>query len=316
MSNMTSNTTEFAAQRPLAAKAPLGALATLVLLAIIWGGSIPATKLALADMRPMTLNAMRYLLAAPLCLPLLAGRPIPRPRPLLAMLGLGALSALVGQICQVLGVKLTAASVATVIGATIPILFVLLAALRLKQPIGPRHVAGLVCAFLGIALVATGDPRTISAAALGQGLAGDALMLISAVAVAVFYVGSTELSARHGALTVAAWTTIGSALSMIPVLIGDLIVAPLSGSATSWIMVAYLAAGVTVLGSWIWLRALGQVPARVAAALQYLQPLVGVALAAMLFGDRIDAWFAAGTALVFAGIALTSAPARRRLDAV
>jgi len=284
----------------------------LVVLAVIWGGSIPATKLGLADMRPLTLTALRYLLAAPMCLPLLIGRPLPPRRPLLAMLALGALSALVGQVCQVVGVDLTAASVATVLGATIPILFVLLAAARLKQHLGPRHIFGLIGAFAGIALVATGDPRHLVDAVGTQGLLGDALMLISAVAVAVFYIGSTEISVRYSPLTVAAWTTLGSALSMLPVMAGELIVAPFRASPTSWAVAAYLAALVTVAGSWIWFRALARVPARVAGALQYLQPLVGIGLAAALFGDRLDIWFAAGTALVFAGIALTSAPARRR----
>ena len=288
-------------------------ISTLILLAVIWGGSIPATKLALADMRPLTLTALRYLFAAPMCLPLLIGRPIPSRRPLLTMLGLGVLSGAVGQVCQVLGVDLTAASVATVIGATIPVLFVLLAAVRLGQGLGGRHLAGLGCAFLGIALVATGDPRHILDAVTSRGLWGDALMLISAVAVAVYYVGSTELSARFPPLTVAAWTTLGSSLAMVPVLVGELAVAPFHGSVTSFAVVAYLAALVTVVGTWIWLKALGRVPARIAGALQYLQPLVGVVLAAMLFGERLDEWFATGTALVFAGIALTSAPARPTL---
>ncbi len=290
---------------------PAGAIGALVLLAVIWGGSIPATKLALADMRPLTLNALRYLLAAPLCIPLLAGRPLPPRRTLLAMLGLGMISGVIGQVCQVLGVRLTAASVATMIGATIPILFVLLAVLRLGQPLSGRHVAGLVGAFLGIVLIAVGDPRHVSAAELTQGLLGDALMLISAVGVAVYYIGSTEISVRHTPLVVTAWTTIGAAIAMIPVLAGELIAAPFTGSTTSWAMALYLAALVTITGSWIWFKALARVPARIAGSLQYLQPLVGVGLSAILFGDRIGPWFVAGAVLVFAGIALSSTPARR-----
>jgi drug/metabolite transporter (DMT)-like permease len=282
-----------------------------VLLAIIWGGSIPATKLALTDMRPLTLNALRYLLAVPFCLPLLIGQRRPPSRSLLSMLGLGAISGIIGQCGQVLGVNLTAASVATVIGATIPVLFVLLATVRLRQPLAAKHVAGLACAFLGIALVAVGDPRHVAAGGFAQGLLGDALMLISALAVAIYYVGSTELSARYSAITVTAWTTIGSALCMVPVLIGELIVAPYRGSVTSWALALYLGAFVSVAGSWIWFRSLARVPARIAGSLQYLQPLVGVALSAMLFGDRLDVWFAAGTILVFAGIALSSTPSRR-----
>ncbi len=301
---------------PIATAIPIGAIGALILLAVIWGGSIPATKLALADMRPVTLTALRYLLAVPFCVLILIGRPIPPRRALLAMFALGAISGVIGQIGQVLGVNLTAASVATVIGATIPVLFVLLAALRLRQPLGPRHIGGLVCAFLGIALVAIGDPRHLATGGFAKGLVGDALMLISAVAVAVYYIGSTELSARYTPLGVTTWTTIGSAICMVPVMAGELIAEPLHGSATSWGVALYLAVLVTLAGSWIWFRALASVPARIAGSLQYLQPLVGVALSAVLFGDRLDAWFAAGTILVFAGIALSSTPSRRRVDIV
>lgn len=291
---------------------PPGAIGALILLAIIWGGSIPATKLALVDTRPLTVTALRFLSAAPFCLPLLLGRRIPRLRDLLAMLGLGALSALVGQTLQVLGVDLTTASVGTMIGATIPIMFVLLAALRLGQKLGRRHIAGLVCAFLGVGLIAVGNPTLLNADMLTRGLAGDGLMLISAAAVAVFYIGSTEMSLRYPPLNVAAWTSVGAALAVVPVLAEELIAAPFTPSFTGVAVGVYLGALVTVMGSWLWLNALSKVPARVAGALQYLQPLVGVGLSAILFGDRLDLWFAAGAALVFAGIALTSAPSRRR----
>jgi drug/metabolite transporter (DMT)-like permease len=34
-------------------------------LAVIWGGSIPLTKLGLRDFPPLTLTALRYVIAAP-----------------------------------------------------------------------------------------------------------------------------------------------------------------------------------------------------------------------------------------------------------
>ena len=79
-------------------------IGALLVLAIVWGGSIPATKLALQDFPPLTLTALRYLAAAPLFVLLLLGRKLPAPRALLAMAGLGALGIGVGQVCQTLGV--------------------------------------------------------------------------------------------------------------------------------------------------------------------------------------------------------------------
>src|SRR6185437_8272733 len=100
----------------------LGWMAALLVLAVVWGGSIPATKLALADFPPLTLTALRYLAAAPFFALLLLGRRLPPARSLAAMAGLGVLGIAVGQLCQTLGVEATTASAATVISATIPML--------------------------------------------------------------------------------------------------------------------------------------------------------------------------------------------------
>lgn len=286
-------------------------IGALLILAIIWGGSIPATKLGLKDFPPLTLTALRYLVAAPFFGFLLLGRRLPPLRALLAMAGLGVLGVGIGQVCQVFGVERTSASVATVISATIPILVVVLAALRLRQPIRPRHAIGLASAFAGVGLVAAGDPRYFLQALANRGLEGDALMLGSALAIAAYYGLSIELVVRYSAVTVAAWTSLAGALTMVPLIGWELGSTPLRPSAQGIAIVLYLAVLVTVMGVWVWLRALERLPARVAAALQYLQPLVGVAASAALFGDRLGIWFGTGTVLVFIGIGLSTTPTRR-----
>src|SRR5437868_10778635 len=85
-------------------------IAALIGLAVVWGGSIPATKLALADFPPLTVTALRYLAAAPFFAVLLLRRPLPPGRALLAMAGLGVLGIALGQVAQAVGVRLTSAS--------------------------------------------------------------------------------------------------------------------------------------------------------------------------------------------------------------
>jgi O-acetylserine/cysteine efflux transporter len=291
-------------------------IAALLGLAIIWGGSIPATKLGLEGFPPLTLTGLRYLAAAPLFGLLLVGRPLPSLRALAAMAGLGVLGIGVGQAFQALGVQRISASVATVISATIPILIVLFAALRLRQRVQLRHAFGLASAFVGVALVATGDPRSLVSGLGDNSLVGDALILGSALAIAVYYTLSIELVVRYSAVTVAAWTSLAGALAMIPLVAWEMQSATVRPSALGIAVVLYLGVLVTVLGVWVWLRALAHLPARIAAALQYLQPIVGVAASAALFGDRLDLWFAFGTALVFIGIALTTIPSRPAETAV
>jgi len=279
----------------------------LVLLSVIWGGSVPLTKLGLRDFPPLTLTALRYVVAAPFFVLFLRGRQVPPPRVLTAAVGLGLLGIVCGQVSQTLGVRQTSASVATVISALIPVFVVILAAARLHQPVRFRQAVGLVLAFVGVALVATGDPRHLAAVVRTGSAGGDGLMVVSAIAVALYYVLSVPLVREYSVLTVAALTSLAGACGLVPISAWELRHAPMHPTAQGIAVVAYLALLVTVFGLWVWFGALHRLPARIAATLQYLQPLVGVAASAALFGDRLGAWFWAGTVLVLAGIAGSTA---------
>ena len=84
-------------------------MTSLIVLAVIWGGSIPLTKLGLRDFPPLTLTALRYLVAAPVFLVVLLRHPLPPARALAAAGALGVLGIGVGQVSQTLGVLRTTA---------------------------------------------------------------------------------------------------------------------------------------------------------------------------------------------------------------
>lgn len=67
----------------------------------------------------------------------------------------------------------------------------------------------------------------------------------------------------------------------------------------------YLGVIVTVAGLFLWLHLLRLVPARTAASVQYLQPIVGIAASSAMFGDRLGFFFVAGVILILGGLALS-----------
>ena len=285
---------------------PLVPLLGLLTLCLIWGLSVPLTKLGLQVVPPLLLAALRYLVAAPFFVLFLIGRPIPPRRALLAMAGLGVVGIDCGQVTQILGVQRTSASVATIISATIPILVVILAGWRLRQKLRVAHVAGLGVALAGIAVIAANGQSLSLGTPSAPALAGDALMLVSAVCVALYYVLSAELTQRYPVSTVAAWSSLFGVAVLIPVIPWELRHAAISPGLLGIGVVLYLGVLVTVAGMWIWLHVLRVLPARIAAGTQYLQPLIGVAASAALFGDSLGQSFGVGTVLVFIGIAMTS----------
>lgn len=288
----------------------LRSLAAALLLAVMWGLSIPITKLGLLTLPPLTLTALRFLIAIPLMFIFVAGKQrLPR-RALLRVAALGILGIGIGQVAQTFGVAGTSASIGTTISAAIPAFVVVFAALRLKQPVSRLQALGILAAFIGIALVASGRGDAASAASQTN-LAGAGLVLLSALTIAFYYVWSVELSDQYGTATVAAWSTLFGFIAVLPWAIWEMSHTPVQLTPTGIGAALYLGVMVTVAGLFLWLHLLRTVPARIAASIQYLQPIIGVATAAVMFGDELGPLFIAGVLLVLAGLTLTVTTRRK-----
>ncbi|MCO5091884.1 DMT family transporter [Bosea sp. (in: a-proteobacteria)] len=287
----------------------VGSYAAMLLLALMWGLSIPVTKLGLITLPPLTLTALRYAVAVPLMFVFVVGRPRLPWRAVPRLAALGILGIGIGQVAQTFGVVATAASVGTIVSATIPIFVVVFAALRLRQRVSGLQALGLLAAFAGIALVASGRGEATSVTSQTT-LAGVILMLLSSVAVAFYYVWSVELCERHGTVAVVAWSTLFGFVALVPWAGWEMWHVPFTVTAVGLGAGIYLGVVVTVAGLFLWLTILRTVPARIAAGIQYLQPVVGVAAAAAMFGDALGPLFILGVALVLGGLALTVANRR------
>ncbi|TDG03447.1 EamA family transporter [Paraburkholderia guartelaensis] len=276
----------------------------MLLLAVMWGLSIPVTKLGLQTLPPLTLTAFRFAVAVPLLLAFAVRRHALPWRAVPRVAALGVLGIGVGQVAQTFGVAGTSASVGTIISATIPVFIVFFAAVRLRQHVSALQRVGLLAAFAGIALVALGHGHGAPATATTT-LAGAGWLLLSAIAIAFYYVWSVELTSAYGTGTVAAWSTLFGFIALLPWSISEFRHVPIHVTTEGVAAAVYLGVVVTVAGLFLWLNLLRVVPARVAASVQYLQPLVGLVAASAMFGDTLGASFVGGALLVLAGLVLT-----------
>lgn len=278
--------------------------APMLLLALMWGLSIPVTKLGLAVLPPLILTALRFAFAAPLMLLLtLRGKPVPR-QALPRLAALGVLGIGVGQLAQTFGVAGTSASVGTIISATIPLFTVVFAAMRLGQRVSRPQMLGLLTAFGGIAVIALGGMNQAGAVSATTA-AGVGWMLLSCATIAFYYVWSVELTRAHGTATVAAWSTTFGLLALLPWAGLEWARNAVTWNATGIGSALYLGLVVTVAGFFMWLNLLRSVPARIAAGVQYLQPIVGIAAASVVLGDHPGLAFVAGSLLVLLGLGVT-----------
>lgn len=128
---------------------------------------------------------------------------------MLGILGIG-----IGQVAQTFGVTGTSASVGTIISATIPVFIVFFAAIRLKQAISRVQLFGVAAAFAGIVFVASSNGG--QAGILDTTISGPFWLLVSAVAIAFYYVWSVELTRQYETAVVAAWSTFFGFVAMLP----------------------------------------------------------------------------------------------------
>lgn len=275
----------------------------MLLLAVIWGLSIPITKLGLETVPPLMFTALRFLVAVPLLLILAAGQLRLPLKAVPSISALGVMGITLGNVAQSFGVQGTSASVGTIVSATIPIFIVIFAAIRLGQPVAIRHWAGLLAAFGGIALVAIGSGSGVDDLSKTT-VAGVTWMLVSALAIAFYYIWSAELTERYGTLPVAAWNALAGLVAILPLAASEMATSSYELTTQAFWAAIYLGVMVTVAGLLLWLYILRVVPARVAASVQYLQPVFGITTAAFMFGDQLGPLFVAGVVVILLGLAL------------
>src|SRR5215472_13108770 len=95
---------------PLQERLSVKSVSAMLVLVVMWGLSIPVTKLGLLTLPPLTLTALRFLVAVPLLMIFALGRLRVPWRALPSIVALGVLGISVGQVAQAFGVKGTSAS--------------------------------------------------------------------------------------------------------------------------------------------------------------------------------------------------------------
>lgn len=282
------------------------AIAVLLLVNLAWGGSLPATKLGLSEFSPFLLSWARLSVSSLLFLAvLLARRELQAlgPRDLGALLALGVVgySGTIG--LQTLGTDGTTGASATVLGSTGPLFIALWALVFLRERPGWGAAMGLVTATVGIAVVmGLGFGEASSMA--GEHLVGNLLVLASSACFGVFTVAGKDVTKRHSPIVVSGVACLGGALALALPAAQEVATAPPQVGLVGISVLVYLGVVVTFAGMVAWFWALQAVPASRGGAFLFLQPVSGVALAALLLGDVLSASFLFGSLLVLGGLYL------------
>jgi len=282
--------------------APAGiALAVMV----VWGATPVLTRIATDDLEPLWVAVLRTVLAGIVAVPLVATTERRPPASSRARLLLGVSAAagfVVFPVVFTIGQERTSAMHGVGILAALPVFTGLYGMLVTRRRPGQSWLAGCALALAGEAVI-------VAVRAGGGGtatLVGDLLVLASALVVSAGYVAGALLVPRgFSSAATTYWGVSLGALALVPLALALVaIVGPPHAGAASWAAVLFLAVVTSIVGyvGWYWALARGGI-ARIA-PLQFLQPLSGLVLAALVLGERLTWPLAVGAAAVIGGVAI------------
>ena len=289
------------------------AVAALIAAGLLWGTTVPLSKLALEWLSPGWLTAVRFGLAAAVLLAVArrcghgAGQRSAQPSALRqaftpAVLAAGALGYGGSVMVQNIGIGRTSVTHAALLIGAVPVLVAIIAAVWYRAVARPVAWFGFAVSLGGVGLVTTGGGGG------GATMAGDGLVLVSLLLSATVTVAQGRLLAGRDPVAVTAVQFLGAALGSLPLaLLTEGVPAAPTGAGVVLAVVALALAG-TLAPFTLFAFGQSRVSAEVAGAFLNLEPLVGAIAGTMVFGDPVGLVQVAGGLAILAGIALSSLP--------
>ncbi|WP_207456824.1 DMT family transporter [Azospirillum sp. SYSU D00513] len=265
---------------------------------LIFSGSLPATRAAVADFEPLFLTVARASIAALLALALLLALRVRRPDradllPLIVVAG----GVVVGfPLLTALALRHVTSAHSLVFIGLLPLATAAFGVLRGGERPKPAFWLFSGCGSLLVAGFALFQGGTAS-------LAGDALMLAAILLCGLGYAEGARLSRRLGGWQVISWALVLSLPVMLPLMLGTL---PRSWAAIgtgAWIGLGYVSLFSMLIGFMFWYRGLALGGIAAVGQLQLLQPFFGLTLAATLLGETVGWPMVAVTGAVVACVA-------------
>jgi O-acetylserine/cysteine efflux transporter len=273
---------------------------TLLILAVVfvWGINFVAIRWGVDEVPPLLLTALRYAVAA-----LPAVFFIRRPKVALGILVAYGFAVGVGQFSLLFSaIKLgMPAGLSSLVMQLQAFFTIALAVMFLGERPGLAQLLGALIAFGGIGIIAI------------ERMGGAALVpFLMTIGAAAFWGVANIVTKRAGKIDMLAFVVWSSLVPPIPLYLLSLIfegpgAVPLALSQItiygigSLLFIGWIS---TVFGYGAWSVLLGRYPASTVAPFTLLVPIAGIGSAALLLGERVTGFEAAGSVLVFLGLLL------------
>jgi drug/metabolite transporter (DMT)-like permease len=277
----------------------------LILVNFMWAAQGTAVKFLDGKMGPIAVTFLPFYAATLLLIPLLVRSRRARPSPLrLADWGRFAIAGIGGQMVAQLGmtwgITKSLASTGAILNLMIPVVTAVLASLLLKERLTILRAGCLLVGLIGAFFLSLPDLRQSSILNLGY-LTGNLAILAGTCGSAFYNVYCKSLMDRFEEVDILIYSYVTASAASIPLLIW---VEPFHWSSfysfdiRAWAAFAFLAVFMYGISMLLFFYVLQKLPVTVVSISLYLIPIFGVALAAMLVGEKITLATILGSGLV------------------
>ncbi len=274
------------------------ALGMGLLFALIWSSAFTSARIIVADASPLMISSLRFAIAG--TIGVIIARALGQSWHLTPAQWRATLIFGLCQNALYLGLNFTAmttieASLASIIASTMPLIVALLGWAAKGEKLTVLGTIGLIVGFGGVLLIMAGR--------LGQGvdLFGVLLCIIGALALAI------------ATLTVRNASSGGNVIMIIglQMYVGAIVLFGASLVFETWTVtwtpqmltaLIYTIVAPGLIATWIWFALVARIGAVKAATFHFLNPFFGVAIAAMILGEKLGFWDIVGVAVICAGI--------------
>jgi drug/metabolite transporter (DMT)-like permease len=277
----------------------------LLLMTTIWAVNFSVTKYASAGFEPRAFAGLRVTLAAIVlvALTILSRAPLPPPRDLVRLLGIGVLGHGVYQVMFLEGLARTRAGNAALIVAATPALIAILGRYSRIERLRRRALVGVGLSFLGVAAIVIGSATS----AIGDSsLAGTLLICMCVVVWTVFTLVLQPYAVTLNPIVLATTTIVGGT---IPLLI-------FSGPALArtawaaipvqiWPAIMYSSVMAMVVAYLFWYRGVRVLGPTRTAVYANVQPIIALLVAWLTLGEVPTVLQGLGAATIVSGVFFT-----------
>jgi len=187
------------------------------------------------------------------------------------------------------------ASLAAIIASTMPLLVGLAGWLFMGQKLRPLGVAGLTAGFIGVTIIMWGRLTG------GVDVFGLALLILGVISLTIATLAVMGASSGGNVLMIVGLQMlVGSAILWGPALAFESF-----DIAWNWqLIVAFIYTTLLpgLLATWVWFMLVGRIGAVKASTFHFLNPFLGVAIAAVLLGEKLGADDVLGVIIIAGGI--------------